>query len=703
MRFRKIVLLASLCSLAFAQEPFLSSQQWTLIRDEVNGVAPYENLRYLTGLHRVPGTPAFDQAAHFIVERAQGYGLDDAHSEQFPIDGVKTYGLMRSYLAWNVQSGELWEMQPRHVLIANAITDPIRLADYSHTNSVETSLIDVGSGMNQADYTGKNVRGKIVLADGVLSRVQQLAVAERGAAGILSDMPNQTTAWSGLDPTLVRWGHLDARQSAGFAFMISRQTAGMLRARLAAGEDIVLSAQVKATVGPGNWTVDTATIPGTDPSAGQVVFSCHLDHERPGANDDGSGCVTILEAARALERLVQSGALPRPKRTIRFIWGPEHEGTMAFLATHPDIMKDLRANVHMDMVGGDPFKNKAVMHVTETPWSLPSFVTDVGAVFLEAIRWAASAYAEGDGSPEQALVEDTGTRNEFFADVTPFDAGSDHDDYDSSTIAVPSLYLRDWPDTYIHTDHDSLDQMDATKLRRVAALGAAAGYVYAALDSAKLPLILPFLCAQSETRMATSFSKARNWINDSGLAPDAAWYEADNLLAQSLNRECATLHSLVVFAGGPANSESEGVNALNAQAATFKSWLAKQATARGAKAPAAPWTVNSVTTQVPVRIAPFGPIENQNDDALLARLGKERYSRIKLLNGNSGHYVSVLDQAGLFAYEILNFVNGKRSVGEIRDAVSAEYHPISVDLVADYLEALAAARIIRLDRARNDQ
>ena len=54
-----------------------------------------------------------------------------------------------------------------------------------------------GNGAGDADYTGKDVRGKIVLADGVLARVQELAIAEHGAAGIVSDMPNQTTAWSG--------------------------------------------------------------------------------------------------------------------------------------------------------------------------------------------------------------------------------------------------------------------------------------------------------------------------------------------------------------------------------------------------------------------------------------------------------------------------------------------------------------------------
>src|ERR1700694_5217904 len=147
-------------------------------------------------------------------------------------------------------------------------------------------------------------------------------------------MPNKTTAWSGLDRTVVRWGHLEARQPSGFAFMVSRDTAESLRARLRAGEQIVLHANVKAEVGPGHWTVVTGVIPGTDPASGEIVYSCHLDHQRPGANDNGSGCVTILESARVLARLISSGALPRPKRTLRVVWGAQGGGTMGSLSRH---------------------------------------------------------------------------------------------------------------------------------------------------------------------------------------------------------------------------------------------------------------------------------------------------------------------------------------------------------------------------------
>jgi hypothetical protein len=708
MRSPGLICIVVACTtlLTFGQQPFLDVHQWTELRDESNGAAPYENLRYLTRLHRVPATPEFDQAAEFILQRAHEYGLADAHSEQFPIDGSKPYGLMRSYLAWTVEEGRLWEIRPQHILLGDWKTDPIRLADYSHSADVEAELVDVGNGANEADYSGKDVRGKIVLADGLLSRVQELAIAQHGAAGIVSDMPNQTTAWSGLDTTVVRWGHLDARQPSGFAFMVSRQTAEALRSRLRSGEAITLGAHIKATVGSGHWTVVSASIPGTDSAAGEIVYSCHLDHQRPGANDNGSGCVTILESARVLAHLIDSGQLPRPKRTLRFIWGPEVEGTMAFLATHPDIRQRLRANIHMDMVGGDPFKNKAVFHVTGTPWSLPSFVTDVGATLLDTIRAAASGYAAGELPADSGIVETRaggqGTRNELIADVTPYASGSDHDDYDTSTIAVPSLYFRDWPDIYIHTDHDTLDQIDPTKLRRVALLGAASGYVFASMTAQQLSTVLPFLTAQAEARLAQAFGPAQQLVDDRQLEAGVAWYEARNLVNQTLQRERATLHSVVEFTGGPADADADGAKALLEQATSFQSWIDAQAKLRGTKlrgtsatAPTASWANDADAKRVPVRIGEFGPLTYQNDDVLLARLGKERYGKIKLINAGASNLLNVRDQSELAAYEIVNFVNGKRTVGEIRDAVSAEYGALPVSVVADYLNACAEAGVIQ--------
>jgi aminopeptidase YwaD len=697
-----MLLAAALTAPARAQQPFLGQTEWSALRDEAGGAAPYENLRALTRLHRVPATLQFDQAADFILQRAQEYGLKDVHAEQFPIDGQIHYGLMRSHFAWTVESASLWQVEPQHTLLGDWSTEPIRLADYSHTAHVEAPLIDVGLGTSEADYAGKNVRGKIVLADGVLSLVQHLAVAKYGAAGIVSDMPNQTTAWSGLDTGIVRWGHLDALQPLGFAFMISRAGAGDLRKQMRE-HAVVLSAQVKAEVGPGHWTVVTGVIQGTDADAdaGEIVYSCHLDHQRPGANDNASGCVTILESARMLNRLILSGRLARPRRTLRFIWGPEVEGTMAYLSAHPDIRASLRADVHMDMVGGDPFKNKSVLHVTATPWSLPSFITDIGDNFAEAIRDAATAYTEDGSHVREAVVEErdgaSGTRNAFFVDETPYAEGSDHDDYDSSTIAVPSLYLRDWPDIYIHTDHDSLEQIDATKLRRVALLGAAAGYSFAALDGARSSVLLPYLAARSQQRLAKAFESAQMLAEEPALPADAARFEARNLIAQTLWREQATLASFGTFTQSQPQELPPLLEALKQQAAALNAWIDRIAAGRGARAPWAPaWATSPDGVRIPRRIADFGPLTYQNDDVLLDRLGAARMRKIKLLDPDASRLLNEQNSGAVYAYEIVNFVDGKRSVADIRNAVAAEFGPIALELVADYLKACEEAKIIAL-------
>src|SRR5258705_6305265 len=147
--------------------------------------------------------------------------------------------------------------------------------------------------------------------------------------------------------------------------MGSLKAARAWKQRLAKGEEILLNAEVRAGQHASNYEVVTATIPGADPKLKdeEIAFSCHLDHQRPGANDNASGCVTILEVARTLQRLISEGKLARPARTIRFIWPPEIEGTQALLNGKPEFAKGIKAVVHMDMVGGGP-EPKAVFHVT---------------------------------------------------------------------------------------------------------------------------------------------------------------------------------------------------------------------------------------------------------------------------------------------------------------------------------------------------
>ena len=195
-------------------------------------------------------------------------------------------------------------------------------------------------GTQRRDYDGKDVRGKLVLCDATPSACHRQAVEEHGAAGLVSYNSNQVSAWWRDDQDLIRWGHLDARgRSNTFAIMISVREARALQQRLAARRAHHAArgrprAQRRCDRRTRRWSRRS---PARDPAAGDIVFSCHLDHQKPGANDNASGCAANLEIARTLETLIDAKRIPPPSRTIRFIWPSEMTGTIAYLAKYPEI------------------------------------------------------------------------------------------------------------------------------------------------------------------------------------------------------------------------------------------------------------------------------------------------------------------------------------------------------------------------------
>jgi len=80
-------------------------------------------------------------------------------------------------------------------------------------------------------------------------------------------------------------------------------------------------------------------------------------------------------------------------------------------------------------------------------------------------------------------------------------------------------------------------------------------------------------------------------------------------------------------------------------------------------------------------------------DYLADHFGPERTRALKLLS-----FEGLRASGPEYAYETLNFVDGKRTVVQIRDAVSAEYGPVPVDYVLEYLRALESAGVLQLKK-----
>jgi len=636
-RYAAFALCTLICSGVGAHPaPLLPPADVAALADELSGETAKRNLEGLARLHRQRGSAGFHAAIELLAERARAYGLSDVEILSFPTDGKLRYGTQRSRRGWDAELGELSEVRSDGaVRIGSYSAEPVVLAEDSESADVMAELVDVGEGTSEADYAGRSVAGRIVLASASPGAVAELAVAKYGAAGIVSYQQNQRTAWSGDDDTLVRWGHLDTFSPVRtFAFMVSLRTARAFQARLAHGETIRLHAQVRAGQHDSAYEVLTATIPGVDPKLKdqEIAYSCHLDHQRPGANDNASGCVTILEVARTLSQLVRAHRIAPPARTIRFIWPPEVEGTVTLLNARPEYASRIRAAIHMDMVGGGPV-TKAVFHVTRGPMSLPSFIHDVAWGFASWVNRESYDYA-ASGTADYPLTAPEGGKEPLAAAYTAFTMGSDHEVYEDSTFGIPSIYLNDWPDRYIHTTGDTAANIDPTKLKRAAFIGAASGYFLARFSERDVDAV-------SRAVQAGRLARAADALERGAAADVTANYERD----------------------------------VEDSARTF--------VRAGAAAGHAAQAGHGDGPRYRRHAQPRGPLAVFGYDLLEDRAREAGVDLPALLR-----YRGEWGSGPEYAYEALNLADGKRSVSDITRVLSAQYGPVPDALVGAYLATL---------------
>ncbi|MCH8302522.1 MAG: DUF4910 domain-containing protein [Proteobacteria bacterium] len=643
------------------------------IAEETSGEAAKRNLDTITLQHRMRASSQFDNATQHILNQLRHYGLDDVELLEYPADGQTMFGTQKSRPVWDVRSAELWELTEvngetvRSRRLGDWDSVPLTLAQDSLSGEATTTLVDIGAGTSNADYAGKEIRGKLVLTSSQPESVVERAVGEFGAAGIISYAPNQRSAWWKEDDRLVRWGHLDSfPETESFGFMISLGEARKLQARLASGEQILLHARVDASHQTGVYGFATAAIRGTDRANEDIHFTCHLDHPRPGANDNASGCVSILETARTLNALVQEGILPRPSRTIRFLWPAEIEGSIMYLSSHPDVSR-IKANIHMDMVGGGPV-TKAIFRISGGPISVPSFIADLGHEIGHFMNEQTEGFASGD-TVDFPLNAPEGGKEPLLALMEGLDMGSDHDVFFEGSWGIPGLYLHDWPDRYIHTNYDLAANIDPTKLKRAAFIGAVSAWFLANMSDEDVPAVLSLLERNALARTADLLERRAQLNAIDAIAVTDIHFTVER----------RKVHSVEPFAR--LSEEAHG------EAMQYLADLAKLVAVPQIAGIAGAGRNQTVYERNPEI---KGPMSAFGYSYLQDHLPEDEYSELKLRS-----YRGTWGSSGQYVYEALNFVDGRRTVSDIRDWLTAELGPVPLAFVEEYLAALETIEVIQ--------
>jgi hypothetical protein len=244
---------------------------------------------------------------------------------------------------------------------------------------------------------------------------------------------------------------------------------------------------------------------------------------------------------------------------------------------------------------------------------------------------------------------------------------------------------------WYHTAMDTPDKSDSTQLKRVAFLGAAAGMFLANAGPAEAEMIMSEVTARGLARIGKDEARAASMIRLAGAKNvHTAYKEAQNLINQTLWREKEALSSVRFFSGG--DRDMEGLLAarlkrtedMRPQLLQNLEEVYALRCAREKLAPQKP-----ALTKEEIRLDGLVPVRTEKMGDIM-----DYYKTMEKMEGKIKYPPSPHIMEADF--EIRNFIDGKRSLLEIRNAVSAEYGPIppaDVEAFMKYLEKLGMIEI----------
>lgn len=456
----------------------------------LSGVRAKARVAEIAQHHRIQASPGYDEAIDFVQSALRRIGIE-ASVSSFPADGrTETHG-WTAPIAWSIRSGVLLQLEPKEQVLCSFDDVPISILGQSAGGRAEGELVHIGKGTTSGDVDGLDLKGRFVLACGRATEVLK-RIRGRGVVGLIVYPDTERAAasydlvqYAGLFPTA------DDLDTTPMGFSISRRAADLLIARLEKGA-IRLRGEVDADYFDGSMRTVEAQIGGSDPAAGEILLVAHLCHPSQSANDNASGSGLLIEIAGVLNEISRAAPL---KHAVRFLWVPEFNGTIPWAAANVGKLRGVRFVINLDMVGQSPELLGEPLRVFRVPNARPTYLNACVEPILSRI-------AEDD-----AALSSQGSRRPLHWVLDAPSGGSDHLVFQAAPHELPSVMFGH-DDPYWHTDLDTIDKVDSTRLKHVGLLTA----VLAALPmwaADEAPLLGEWLLAYSSRELTRAAALTR--------------------------------------------------------------------------------------------------------------------------------------------------------------------------------------------------
>ncbi|MGL4446021.1 MAG: M28 family peptidase, partial [Alsobacter sp.] len=322
---------------------------------------------------------------------------------------------------------------------------------------VTAALVDVGDG-GEADYAGKDVRGKIALVGKLPSPHNALQAARNGAIGMVSMSAGKQRHKMIITPV---WGTPEFDQTASIPQLHVVSISGVDGARI---REALARGPVEATL---KTEVDTrwrevrlpvAEISGREPEF--LLVGAHYCSWFDGSTDNVTGGACILELARVLKQF--EGKL---RYGLRIAWWPGHShgrysGSTWFADTFHD---ELRRNGIVYFNIDSPGVRGATVYVPRHQ------MAEVGD-FNEAMTKEITGWSTMTSSKAQLAI---GKRGDKYVSATRPSRAADQSFWGIglSSMSVYSMLTPDHPDRdpnvggsggawWWHSEHETIDKID---------------------------------------------------------------------------------------------------------------------------------------------------------------------------------------------------------------------------------------------------
>ena len=235
--------------------------------------------------------------------------------------------------------------------------------------------------------------------------------------------------------------------------------------RLLDGVRVRLRAANQEAEPTASWNV-AGFLPGTDPALRDdtILVTSHYDHLGvqngrlyPGANDNASGVVAMLEVARLLAQR------PLPRGVLFVAFGSEEQlmlGSYYYVAHPLRPLKTTIAALNLDMIGRNEEHTADSLGAYELTAARPDQLNLVGAVFSPDLEKVLARAAPAAGLALSTKFDrESSTRALFRCDHLPF-----------LQKGIPAVWLFGGFHPGYHEPVDTVDRLDFDKLVRVVGL-----------------------------------------------------------------------------------------------------------------------------------------------------------------------------------------------------------------------------------------